>query len=82
MHINNIKEKNIKKSKKVRIYDLVVKEEKNIQSKSKRIFNKGNFWKSFSPNTCGKGYYIYGFSLMSFLLLFNFFFGKFLFYYK
>jgi hypothetical protein len=72
-----------KKSKveKIRVYQSVAKEEINLESKPKRIFNKATFWKTCSPTTCGQGYLAYGFILMFLLLLYNFFFGKkFLFY--
>ncbi|CAF0936103.1 unnamed protein product [Rotaria sordida] len=46
-----------------------IKEEINIQSKSK----KSKFWKLCSPTTCGQGYFAYGFILISLILLFNFF---------
>ncbi|CAF1158583.1 unnamed protein product [Rotaria sp. Silwood1] len=52
-----------------------VKEEINIQSKSKRLFNQSKFWKICSPTTCGQGYFAYGFILIFLILLFNFFVG-------
>jgi hypothetical protein len=65
-----------KEVKKLRAYLSVEKEEINLESKSKRVFNKGIFWKTCSPTTCGQGYLTYGFILISLLLLYNFFFGK------
>jgi hypothetical protein len=72
------KQHQIKKSevRKLHVYQSVLKEEINLQSKSKRVFNKGIFWKTCSPTTCGEGYFTYGFILISLLLLYNFFFGK------
>jgi hypothetical protein len=67
---------NSKKQKKVRVFQSVAKEEINLQSKSKRLFNKSKFWRTCSPTTCGQGYFTYGFILITTILLFNFFFGK------
>jgi hypothetical protein len=72
------KQHKIKKAeiKKLHRYQSVAKEEINRRSKSKRVFNKGIFWKTCSPTTCGQGYLAYGFILITLLLLYNFFFGK------
>lgn len=63
-------------AQKLHTYKSVAKEEINIESKRKRLFNKGKFLKTCSPATCGQGYIAYGFILMSLLLLYYFLFGK------
>ncbi|CAF3653406.1 unnamed protein product [Adineta steineri] len=60
---------------KIRVYQSVAKEEINIESKPKRLFNKSKFWKTCSPTTCGQGHLKYGFILIILLLFYNFFFG-------
>jgi len=62
--------------RKIRVYQSVAKEEINLQSKSKRVFNKGIFWKTCSPTTCGQGYFTYGFILISLLFKFIFSYSK------
>ena len=47
-----------------------------IVKEKKRKMNKETFWTILSPTTCGKGYFFYGFILISLLVLFQFFFGK------
>lgn len=52
----------------------------NIVKHRKRKFNTEILWKTCSPTTCGEGYVIYGFILISLLFLFNFFFGNYRFF--
>ncbi|CAF0815802.1 unnamed protein product [Adineta steineri] len=40
---------------KIRVYQSVVKEEINVESKSKRLFNKAKFSKTCTPTTCEQG---------------------------
>lgn len=51
-----------------------INKKKSIEEKRK--LKKENFWMKSSPTTCGQGFILYGFCLISLLFLFNFFFGK------
>ena len=52
------------------------RQRRKIIEKEKRKLKKENIWMKCSPTTCGEGFILYGFSLISLLFLFNFFFGK------
>lgn len=58
---------------------IAFKEREKEQKKSveeQRKFEEKNVWTKCSPTTCGQGFILYGFILLSLLFLLNFFFGK------
>lgn len=48
----------------------------NDDLKSKIVSHVRKFWIKLSPTTCGEGYFVYGFTLITIILLFNFFLVK------